>query len=344
MFSGRLFPWRRRVAGAARFPWCAFFFTSGFLLVSPVTLAAEARDVAVAEALFAEGRQLLTEGRYDEACPKLAESQRLDPGTGTALNLADCYEKQGRLATAWGIWLEAAALARQAGQEERESHARMRAEEVERQLHRVVITVPETTYVEGLRVARDGVEVRQAAWGTPLPLDPGEHTIEVTAPGRETYRTIVSIEPGPGHTEIVIPPLAESEPETNVLAVDTPARGVGDGATSDPGATRRTIGVVVGSVGAAGLIAGGIFGLRAISLNSSSQDECRTERFCSQAGVELRNDARAAGNWATILGGVGGALVATGIVLWVTAPESGGPELSAVTTGEGASLLLRGTF
>ena len=214
----------------------------------------------------------------------------------------------------------------------------------ERQLHRVVITVPETTYVEGLRVARDGVEVRQAAWGTPLPLDPGEHTIEVTAPGRETYRTIVSIEPGPGHTEIVIPPLAESEPETNVLAVDTPARGVGDDATSDPGATRRTIGVVVGSVGAAGLIAGGIFGLRAISLNSSSQDECRTERFCSQAGVELRNDARAAGNWATILGGVGGALVATGIVLWVTAPESGGPELSAVTTGEGASLLLRGTF
>ncbi len=311
------------------------------MLVSPAALAGEARDVAAAEALFAEGRQLLIDGRYDEACPKLAESLRLDPGTGTALNLADCYEKQGRAATAWGIWLEAAALARQGGQEEREQHARARAEAIEGQLHRVVITVPESTYVEGLRVERGGVEVRQAAWGTPLPLDPGEHAIEVTAPGKETYRTIVSIDPGPGHIEVVIPPLADREQE-DILANSAPVRP--EDAASDPGGARRTMGFVVASVGAAGLVAGGLFGLRAMSLNSRSEGECRTERLCSQAGLDLRNDARTSGNWATILGGVGGALVATGVVLWVTAPDAGGAELSAVTTGEGASLLLRGTF
>src|SRR6478735_9605838 len=55
--------------------------------------AASPTDQAKAEALFDEGRRLLAAARFAEACPKFAESQRLDSALGTLLNLGDCYEK-----------------------------------------------------------------------------------------------------------------------------------------------------------------------------------------------------------------------------------------------------------
>jgi hypothetical protein len=51
---------------------------------------------AAAEALFNQGRDLMTAGKFTEACPKFEASQQLDPGLGTMLNLAECYEKTGR--------------------------------------------------------------------------------------------------------------------------------------------------------------------------------------------------------------------------------------------------------
>src|SRR5215510_5077923 len=66
-----------------------------------------ARDPATAEALFTEGRKAFDAGRFAEACQKFAESQRLDPGAGTLINLAACREKTGEIALAWAAWKEA---------------------------------------------------------------------------------------------------------------------------------------------------------------------------------------------------------------------------------------------
>src|SRR3954465_9465866 len=67
---------------------------------------------AAAEALFNQGRDLMTAGKFVEACPKFEASQQLDPGLGTMLNLAECYEKTGRTASAWAEYREAIPLAR----------------------------------------------------------------------------------------------------------------------------------------------------------------------------------------------------------------------------------------
>src|SRR5258706_7527469 len=119
------------------------------LLAAPIAIAAlsithtaRAGDPAAAQALFDQAKQLVAAQRYSEACPKLEESQRLDPGMGTLFHLADCDEHIGKTATAWAAFLDVAGQARSAGQQPRERIARERAAALEPTLARLPIRAP----------------------------------------------------------------------------------------------------------------------------------------------------------------------------------------------------------
>src|SRR5258708_37292521 len=73
----------------------------GLAFATVMSTAHAQNDPVAARTLFDEGRKLLADGKYDAACPKLEESQRLDPGMGTLVNLAECWEHIGRTALAW---------------------------------------------------------------------------------------------------------------------------------------------------------------------------------------------------------------------------------------------------
>ncbi|WP_437662754.1 hypothetical protein [Sorangium sp. So ce1182] len=168
-------------------------------------------DTAAAQALFDAARQLMAQGKYADACPKLEESQRLDPGIGTQFNLAACYEQLGRTASAWSTFLEVAGGAKAAGQLEREKVARQRATALEPKLIRLTITAPADAPAD-LQVKRDGALVGRAQWGTPVPVDPGKHTIEASAAGRAPFARTVDLARAGVTESVAIPPLPAGAP------------------------------------------------------------------------------------------------------------------------------------
>ena len=184
------------------------------LAVLPARALAEpaGAPVAMAETLFQEGKQLLERGEAHAACPKLAESLRLDRATGTLLALAMCHEVEGRLASAWGEYLEVVARAKTDGRPDREEAARQWAHKLEARLSTLSIAIPAAVAeIPGLRVQRDGVSVEAPSWSTAVPVDPGPHVVTAAAPGRETWTTTVVVAGVAEHQTVTVPLLAADD-------------------------------------------------------------------------------------------------------------------------------------
>jgi serine/threonine-protein kinase len=329
-------------------------------------------DPAAAQVLFYEARTLMQQNRFAEACPKLEESLRLDAGLGTQFNLADCNEHIGKIASAWAGFLEVAASAKATNQIDREKVARKRAQALESRLPKLVVDAPSAP--PGLDVKRDGIAVGSAAWGTPIPVDPGSHKITATAPGKGTWESSVSASEGKV-AHIAIPrdlppaPIAAAPPapvgvQPVAPATAMPASGgtatattATTGATDFPppvveenGSVQRTIGWVVTGVGVVGVGIGAGFGLSSLGKRNESRSHCVVDA-CDGVGVGLRDDAIRNGNIATVATIAGGAAVAGGILLILTAPSSSesherAGKLHAVPSVglNGGGLSLQGSF
>jgi serine/threonine-protein kinase len=308
------------------------------LLVGRTASATSAADQAAAEALFNEAKKLVAAGDFEHACPKFAESNRLDPGSGTLLNLGACYEQLGKLASAWGAFNEAAVTARNAGDAGRQEEATRRAATLAPRVSKLTITVSPSARVPGVEVRRDGALVGEGQWGSSIPTDPGQHRIDAAAPGYKPWSTIVQVDANAAATSIDVPPL---EKGALPLAPSTPAA-----VSPAYWNGQRAAGLALGSIGVVGVIVGGALGGLALSKNSASKQDCSPTdpNSCTVAGVALRNTAITAGNGATGAIIAGGALLTTGIVLFATgAPRKTEGARIEVLSGVGA-LALRGRF
>ncbi len=304
------------------------------VLVPAVASADPSVDPAAAQALFTEARSLMEAGRYGEACPKLEESLRLDAGIGTRFNLADCNERIGKITSAWAAFLDVAAQSKAAKQRDREAVARRRAALLEPRLPRLVIAVYSVT--DGLEIERDGGAVGAAAWGGAIPVDPGVHRVTARAPGKETWETTVAAVEG-ATVRVSVP--------RDLAPVAGPS------AVAKRGATHRTLGWLSAGLGAAAIGVGLGFGLSSLASRNDSRSHC-TGDACDAAGLRLRADAISSGSIATIASIAGGAAVAGGLILVLTAPagapsshEPAGKVRATPTMAiGGGGLMLQGVF
>lgn len=299
-------------------------FIALLVLVVPVVLTvsrrAAAQDVsaadrAAAQVLFDEGRELFSNDQFSAACPKFAESFRLEPALGTQLNLANCYEKMGRTASAWIHFVEAAASAKRANHPKRVEIAQQRAALLEPRLCRLTINVEATT--PGLVLERDGEPIGQPQWGSAVPVDPGSHVIEARAPGKLPWRRTIELA-GDGDEATLTLRRLQDAPD---LEPAKPPQ-------HEPDSSQLVAGIVVGVVALGGIAVGSAFGVKAMNDNDESLGFCPSDpNRCSPEGIALRNDALTAGNVSTVGFAVGGAALVTSLIVLLTAPD----EVQAVT-------------
>jgi hypothetical protein len=272
---------------------------------------------AAAQQLFDEALKLMDAGRIGEACPKLARSEELAPSGGTLLNLGDCYEKNGQTASAWVSFRDAAARAATAGQKQAQAAALVRADALATKLVHLKLTLAPDARRPGLEIKRDGEPVSNAELGIDVPVDPGVHKLEVTAPGHVPWTKDVTISQGAPLETVVIPALVARPappPSAAQPAIDTKT-----------GNTQRTVGLIVAGGGLLAAGIGGFFGLRAFSTNDDALTHCRDAvdaKRCDPTGLSLTDEARTQATISTVLVTLGSAALAGGIVLFVIAPRA----------------------
>ncbi len=332
--STRRTPWRLALALA--------------LAASAAPVHAEpAAAKAAAEALFEQGTTLVAEGELARACRKFEASQKLEPALGTMLRLADCLDRSGKTASAWALFREAAQIARNRGEAEREQIASARSVDLERRLSLVELRGSAKSPAS-LLVRLNGTVIPEASWNSPLPVDPGTANLELTAPGHRTRTMRIAITPGPSEHVVDLPAL-EPVPVVRRAPRRKPAVEGGDEGGVESSSTYRTLAVIAGSAGVLGLGAGAVLGLRAGRLESESRAQCQQDdpNLCNENGVERRELALRFADAATVSAAIGGALVVTGVMLFVLAPgdERRPPSRLEVSAAPGgASVRLKGEF
>jgi len=297
-------------------------------IVLATAMPALANDPATATMLFNEGRRLVSQGRYTDACPKFEESERLDPGIGTQFHLADCYEHTARTASAWALFLDVASTAGGTGQEAREALARKRAAALEPHLSRLTIATPKG--IDGLQVRRNGESVPPMLWSSAVPVDPGTYTVEASAPGRKPWSTVAVVGKGGSAITVTIPDLEQVAAAPIAAASPAPP----PPADEHPGQTERVVALSLAGAGVVGIGIGTYFGVRSIGKHSDYEKLC-AGNVCQPAAVPLHDQAVSAGNASTVAFVLGGLLAAGGGVLWFLAPR--GPASVAVAPAVGSS-------
>jgi hypothetical protein len=342
--------WSIRFASAFFCAACAI--SSQPVAAEPTTATSTGNRVGDAQAHFDQAEKLAQEGKYEQACPLYELSQEEDPAAVTLFQLGDCYEHVGRLASAWKSFEEAAHLAKGAARRatdpdlkgRAQAHAEKsssRADALKPRLPKLTVVVAGSADLSDLVITIDGAPLDRRAWGQPSPIDAGEHKITAAAPGKVAWSTSIRI----GAAKEGTSPDAQTVKVPVLEALPMPAQ--------------RKGALVMGGVGAAGLLIGAAFGGATVVQWESVKGRCGDDlKLCSKGtknylinSTELesqKNTARMFGDVSTAGFIIGGAAAAAAGILWFTASPSGPSaapiEVAPAAGPTGASLTVRARF
>jgi hypothetical protein len=314
-------------------------------------------DEAAAEAAFREARRLMKEGRPAEACPQFEASYREAAALGALLNLAVCHQEIGRIASAYAELRDAEEMARQRA-DSREAIARELADALEPRLTWLRIHVV-TPVAPGMVIVRNAVDVTEDL-GFAVPVDPGEYSLEATAPGRVAWTATIRTG-GEGQTvSVFVPtlqatPVRVTSPLDAAVALPTPAAPASAIASPVPrnddrsrSSRQRTVAIGLGVASAvvlSGAVAAEVWGR---ILYTDVEADREDNRLTQEEADALVAEANVPHYAAQGLAVAGAGLAAASAYLWLTRDEAAprGRSIAvtpAVTTG-GVHAVLRGTF
>jgi hypothetical protein len=287
------------------------------LMLGPISASGQDAKDTEYRRMVKEATDDYASGDFAEAHSLFERAHRLSPNARTYRGLGLCSFELRHYVVA--IDELSSALS-----DSRKALTPVQRSEVEELLGRAksyVGTVTLKVMPETAQVLLDGQPIRERR----LTLDPGEFHLLARAEGYRDQEVRVSVTGGESQTIILAPsPLAESMPKAassehkSPLVAAAPAAGADSAGLS----TRRTLALVTGGVGIVGVGFGTYFGLQSLSKHDQADTHCSGSTCRDKAGVDLRGQARTAGNLSTVGFIVGGVGLAAAAVLWFTAPSS----------------------
>ena len=322
----------------------------------------ESSGLERARTLFLEARAHIGAGRFSEACESFEESLRLEVGVGTKYNLADCWERIGRTASAQALFLGVAAEAQLNGEPERARVASARAAALESRIPKLAIDVEP---MPGLSVRLDRVILEESAYGMPQRVDPGPHRIE--ARGGEGFRWTKSIEvPAEGTlVTVTIPALPKpaeepretpGEPKAPPRSPSLSGKSSRLAALDEPSPPPRSSGIGKsiaigrGALGVGGLTVGGYYTLKYRDRDREARSICADGGTCTKGDVarheKLVKLSRKASTRAFIGAGSGLAVLTGAALLYFTSDSKpDAPRVGALVLPDGSwGISTEGTF
>ena len=318
-----------------------------------LALAASSAHAAPADVEVRAARQLFVDAEKDEdgarwadALAKLRRVALVKSTAGIHYHVALCEEHLGQLAAALDEYTSAEGQARAESALDVLHLVGKRIADLGPRVPRLTIRLVPT--VADATVTLDGAKLSPAVFGTALPVDPGEHRIEATAPNRPpTIRSVTVRErdvtavdlqlaeppPTPGAPPVTTPPAAESPPPA---LPESPAAPAGPSRTGAILATAGAVALAGGGL-AAFLVAGSAHSravIQCASVVSTAADACNSEKNGVRAW-----DFTAGGAW---LGAAAAGTLA--VLLWARpAAPSSTAAAAQVFVGPG-SVVLGGRF
>lgn len=304
------------------------------LIASAMCIASSSQvraQSAEAEVLFREGKKLMKQGETTSACDKFDASEKIEPSIGAEMNLGDCREKAGQLATAWGVFVKAQQTAKHLGDRRKGAEAQRRAKALESKLVHLTIEVSEDARLEGLVVKRNDVRLEPGQYGQRVPVDADDYVITAEAPGHLPFKRKITVGK---KNKIVEVPILEDAPAPSVATTavkPVPSSPIVQASTqpaapAEPSSftTTRKLAVVLAVVGGAAGAGGIVYGIKAKDLEKESDAVCPTTRCSDPSAFDLNKKAHDDALLANIGMIGGGAVVAGALVLWFV----GGPSRS----------------
>lgn len=293
--------------------WPLLLLCAAFSLSASARAAAPA-DAAAAQALFERGRRAAAHGDLALACKSFAESQRLDPGAGTLMNWATCEARQGKLASAWQHFNEAAALLRPF--DDRKSFVDRQITELAPRLPRLTLHLSPNA-PPAARVLLNGTELAPASVGLSTPVDPGQIELHVTCEGRRPRRSLVTIAEGQA-LDVTVDAGEPYELALPSRSLRAPAHQPQQKPSQS--SLQRDLGVSLVALGSLGVGLGVASGVVVASRKSTVDEHCPAQR-CDDVGLRA---AESGERWLvvnTVSWSVGAVALLTGSALWLTSPS-----------------------
>jgi hypothetical protein len=288
---------------------------------APATAHAQSDgDRATAMSLFQAGRALMKDGSFQEACPKFEAAQQLVPGVGTQFNLAECYVKIGRHASAWINYVEVARATKAAGQQSRSTAAQTKADELKARLSTLKVEVMQP--VQGMAISINDKLIPEGQWGTPVAKDPGRYTVQASAAGYATQSYAAAVGSEGQAAVITITPMQKGGSSDGGSA-GSDADPVDDSSGADSGSTFELealgiAGIVIAGVGIVALIAGGAMFASGSADIDDADARCPNRDLCTDpAARELGNDGVNMQNASYGVLAVGSAALVGGVIMFV---------------------------